>query len=143
MDCQYCIEISVKSIHKIIGRKYQTNSHGLEFGHGDTQEFTNNIPADFTHENKVPRAIFLTQFWDTFYELSKYGAPKVDKDPEDIFHWRDAERAIEDATFCLNLAFHLLDYAVDTYEIDDPRPDPSNLELNLTIDPYSLDYEQK
>lgn len=146
-DCQYCIELSVKSMHKMIGTGFQTK-HGLEFTHGNTQVFVTHVPDDFPYKNKIPRAIFLTQFWDRFYQLSKQGAPEIDKDPEAILHWKDAKRAVEDAIFCLSLAFHFLDYVVDNYEVDDPRPDQHNIDFSFDsleemMDPYSLTYDRE
>lgn len=56
------------------------------------------------------RAIFLTQFWNEFYELAKYGAPKMNVRPEEIFTGDDGERAINDTIFCADLANDLLEF---------------------------------
>lgn len=140
MDCQYVIELSTKSMFKMVGRDFP-KKHGISFKDPKTQGFVYEIPDDFSHRDKVPRAIFLTRFWNEFYQLSKYGAPEINEDAEGILHKKDAERAIQDANFCLSLAQYLLDHIVEQYDVDDPRPDPSELNFDFSIDPYSLEYE--
>lgn len=140
MDCQYIIELSTKSMFKIVGKKFP-KKHGLSFKDGKTQGFIREVPNDFPYADKVPRAVFLTTFWNQFYQLSKYGAPEINEDAEAILHEKDAERAIEDANFCLSLAQYLLDHIIKHSDLADPRPDPSDTNFKFTIDPYSLSYE--
>lgn len=140
IDCQYCIEISTKSMFKIVGQDFPKD-HGISFKDGRTQGFIHKIRDEFTYGDKISRAIFLTKFWNGFYQLSKYGAPEINEDSDEILHIKDAKRAIHDAEFCINLSQHLLDHIVEKYDINDPRPDPNETDFDLSIDPYSLGYE--
>ena len=85
-------------------------SHGISFADGKTQGFYNEVPDDFGRREDVIRVIFLTKFWGEFYELAKYGAPKLNVLPEKIFVEDDASRALDDASFCVTLAEDLLEY---------------------------------
>jgi HEPN domain-containing protein len=108
IDCQLCIELSAKSLFKLVGRDYPF-SHGVEFSSHETQGFYHEIPDEFSTKDDVPRVIFLTQFWGQFYELAKYGAPQLNVRPEMIFKANDGLRAVEDAEFCIGVAEEMLE----------------------------------
>ena len=110
IDCQMCIEMSVKSMFKLVGDNFDY-SHGISFSSGHTKNFYYNIPSGFGRHEDIVRSIFLTQFWESFYELAKYGAPELNVGPQTIFNESDAERALNDAKFCVNLAEDMLEYA--------------------------------
>lgn len=110
IDCQLCIEISVKAMFKLTSQDHPF-SHGISFQSGKTQGFYSKIPDEFDEKEEIVRVIFLTQFWEEFYELSKYGAPQLNVRPESIFTAEDGIRAVEDAEYCIQLAESLLDYA--------------------------------
>lgn len=109
IDCQLCIELSVKSMFKLSGMDHPF-SHGISFENGMTQGFYSKIPEDFERKDDIVRVIFLTQFWKEFYELAKYGAPQLNVRPEMIFDIDDASRAVKDSEYCLEVAVDLLDY---------------------------------
>lgn len=103
------IELSVKSMFKSVGQDFDY-SHGISFGSNNTQGFNSKVPDDFHRRDEIIRAIFLTQLWDKFYQLAKYGAPELDVGPSVIFEIEDGERAINDASFCVGLAEEFIDY---------------------------------
>lgn len=109
MDCQFCIEISVKSMFKLVGKNYPFD-HGVSLSDKRTQGFYHETPDSFEAKDDIIRAVFLTQFWHGFYELAKYGVPQMNVRPEKIFTDKDGERAINDAMFCVELANDLLDF---------------------------------
>lgn len=116
MDCQFCIEISVKSMFKIVGKDFP-RSHSIELSDGKTKGLYHEAPDSFSRKDDIIRAIFLTQFWSNFYELAKYGAPNMNVQPSSIFDWEDGERAIDDTIYCLELALGLLEH-VEECEVD-------------------------
>lgn len=109
IDCQMVIELSVKSMFKSVGQKFD-KAHDIGFESHNTQGFNSKIPADFHRKEEVIRAIFLTQLWEKFYEVAKYGAPELNVGPSVIFENEDGERALTDATFCVELAEELIEY---------------------------------
>lgn len=109
IDCQVSVELSVKSMFKAVDQDFDY-SHGINFESDNTRGFNNKVPADFPRGEDLIRAIFLTQLWDRFYQLAKYGAPVLNVGPSVIFDSEDGERAINDATFCVNLAEEFIDY---------------------------------
>lgn len=109
INCQLCIELSAKAMFKLVGMDHPF-SHGISFGDGRTQGFYSKVPNDFERRSEVVRVIFLTKFWGEFYELAKYGAPQLNVRPEMIFESSDGARAVEDATFCVELAQDLLEF---------------------------------
>ena len=114
IDCQLSIELAAKSMFKVAGVNHPF-SHGISFDSHETQGFYNEIPDKFKRKEDIARVIFLTQFWEEFYELSKYGAPQLDVIPEMVFEVSDGERAVNDAQFSINVAKDLLVFAQDNY----------------------------
>ncbi|WP_157969596.1 HEPN domain-containing protein [Haloplanus rubicundus] len=109
IDCQMSIELSVKSMFKAVDQEFDY-SHGIGFESHNTQDFNRKVPADFPRREDIVRAIFLTQLWERFYELAKYGAPELNVGPSVIFEIDDGERALNDAAFCVELAEEFIDY---------------------------------
>jgi hypothetical protein len=109
IDCQMSVELAVKSMFKTVGQDFDY-SHGIGFDSHNTQGFNSRVPADFPRNNDIVRAIFLTQLWEKFYELAKYGAPQLNVGPSVLFDIEDGERAINDASFCVVLAEDFIDY---------------------------------
>jgi HEPN domain-containing protein len=117
MDCQFCIEISVKSMFKLVGKEYPFQ-HGVSLSDGRTQGFYHEVPDSFEKKSEIIRAVFLTQFWNEFYELAKYGVPQMNVRPEVIFSGDDGERAIDDSIFCVDLAKDLLGFVKEYRDSD-------------------------
>ncbi|WP_229121032.1 hypothetical protein [Halapricum desulfuricans] len=109
IDCQMSIELSVKAMFKAVGQDFDY-SHGVGFGSHNTQGFNNKVPADYPRKQDLIRSIFLTQLWESFYQLAKYGAPELNVGPDIIFSINDGERALNDAEFCVDLAEDFIDY---------------------------------
>jgi hypothetical protein len=103
------IELSVKSMFKVVDQEFDY-SHGIGFESHKTRDFNDKIPVNFSRREDIIRAIFLTQFWEEFYELAKYGAPTLNVGPSVIFDIDDSERALNDASFCVKLAEDFIDY---------------------------------
>ncbi|MFC6616175.1 hypothetical protein ACFQAS_14810 [Halopenitus salinus] len=112
IDCQLSIEIAVKSMYKAVDEEFKP-THDISFSSHETDRFNNSVPVDFERKDEIIRAIFLTQFWERFYELAKYGAPALDVGPSFIFDTPDGERAISDAQFCVGLAEDFIDHVGD------------------------------
>lgn len=115
IDCQLCIELSVKAMFKLVGKDHPF-SHGVSFEDHQTKGFYYEVPDGFQRKEDIVRVIFLTQFWEGFYELAKYGAPGLNVRPETIFDINDGARAIEDAEYCIEVAQDLLRYVEDNLE---------------------------
>lgn len=82
--------------------------HGLDFE--DAEElFDVDTPDNFHREDDFPRAVFLTQFWEEFYEKAKYGNEELSIPPDTFFTDEDAELAFEHAKWCVNLAKRYFD----------------------------------
>lgn len=118
IDCQMCIELAVKSMFKAVDQDFDY-SHGINFGSDNTRGFNRKVPAEYPRKEEVIRAIFLTQLWEKFYQLAKYGAPELDVGPSVIFEIGDGERALNDATFCVDLAEDFVDYVDEQADIGD------------------------
>ena len=84
-------------------------SHGVGFESHNTQGFSSKVPADYPRKEEIIRAIFL-QVWEKCYEIAKYGVPEFDVGPSVVFEIEDGERAINDASFCVELAEDLIEY---------------------------------
>ena len=113
IDCQMVIELSVKAMFKTVGQDFDY-SHDIGFSSGNTQGFNSQIPGDFPRNEEVIRAIFLTQVWEKFYQIAKYGVPELDVSPSIVFEIEDGERALNDASFCVDLAEDLLEFVEET-----------------------------
>ncbi|MFC6723915.1 HEPN domain-containing protein [Halobium palmae] len=112
IDCQLAIELSVKAMFKAVGQEFD-ESHDINFKSHNTQNFNREIPDDYPRRDDIIRAIFLTQVWDKFYQIAKYGAPVINVDPSMIIDEDDGERALNDATFCVDVAEDFIDYVDD------------------------------
>lgn len=108
-DCQICIETSVKAMFKLMNVEHP-RTHGLNFDDQRVQGFVRSIPDDFDGKRDIPRAVFLTKFWEQYYSETKYGVPELNLTPGNLFTVEDAHRAAEDAEFCIMLGLSLLDY---------------------------------
>lgn len=102
-DCQFCIEVSTKAMFKLVGIN-PPRTHELDFADNRVEGFLRNIPDNCNDPDLVPRVIFLANFWSKFYTESKYGEPELNLTPIDLVRGKDAERAVEDANFCLRMA---------------------------------------
>lgn len=112
IDSQLSIELATKSMFKLTGKDYPF-SHSISFGSGETKGFYHELPKEFDRKDDVVRVIFLTQFWGEFYELAKYGSPQLNVRPEMIFDINDAERAVNDAEFCIEVSQELLEFVLE------------------------------
>ncbi|WP_368277059.1 HEPN domain-containing protein [Halorussus halobius] len=116
---QLCIELSVKSMFLALGIKHPERHH-ITFEDKTTKGLLENVPDGFEKGDDFPRAIFLTQFWHRFYELTKYGVPKLGIKPIDIIDRSDAEKAINDAEYCVNLANELVQHQTEEHDVEIP-----------------------
>jgi len=112
IDSQLSIELAAKSMFKLTGKDYPF-SHSISFDSGETKGFYYEVPDGFNRKDDIVRVIFLTQFWGEFYELAKYGSPKLNVRPENIFDINDGKRAVDDAEFCIGVAQDLLDFVLE------------------------------
>lgn len=110
MDCQLCIKLAVEAVFELAADN-RTPSNRVSFEDGQDVELYGDLPDDFGSKNDVVRVVLLTQFWDEFNELAKYGAPSANVQPETIFEVDDGSRAIDDAEYCIEIARELLEYA--------------------------------
>jgi len=103
-QCQQCIKISAKSIFKLMGVN-PPQEHDISLDHDQTKGLLNSeFPEYFGRQEKIPRVIFLTQFWHDFYETSKYGKEELNIPPNTLFTNEDAERAYKNAKECYTVA---------------------------------------
>ena len=109
IDCQMCIELSVKSMFKAVGQDFDY-SHGIGFESHNTKNFNREVPSEYSRREDIIRATFLTQLWEKFYQFAKYGAPELNAGPSMIFDIHDGERAMNDAEFCVELAEDFIDF---------------------------------
>lgn len=109
LDLQLCIELSVKSMFISVGVSHP-EKHDIEFKDDRTEGLLRNIPSEFEDSDEIPRAVFLTQFWHQFYELSKYGVPNLGIKPTELLTEEDNKKAIKDAAYCAELAENLVNY---------------------------------
>lgn len=119
LDLQLCIELSVKSMFIATGVEHP-QKHDIEFDDNRTEGLLRNIPDDFDKGEKVPRAVFLTQFWHQFYELTKYGVPDLGLKPVDITALNDVKKAISDGEFCVEIAKDLVEYQAEGFDVSSP-----------------------
>jgi len=110
-DCQVCVELSAKAMCKTVGVN-PPESHDLEFENDRIEGLFSRIPDEFRSSNKIPRVIFLVQFWERFYTLAKYGVPEKNLASHDFMKPRDARRAIQDAEYCRAVGLELHNYVL-------------------------------
>lgn len=105
--CQQSIELSAKAVFKLMGMDFPKN-HEIRFELKGTKELLKkDFPKTFQEKDKIPRLIFLTQFWKRFYELAKYGKEKLNIGPDDLFGREEAEIALKHAKECYRIAENL------------------------------------
>lgn len=105
--CQQSIELSAKAVFKLMGINFPKD-HKIRFDVKETKELLKrDFPKNFYEKDKIPRLIFLTQFWKEFYILVKYGIEKLDIGPECLFKREEAEIAIKHAKECCRIVENL------------------------------------
>ncbi|WP_336357629.1 HEPN domain-containing protein [Haloarcula sp. CGMCC 1.6347] len=135
-DCQVCVELSAKAIFKSVGVN-PPQHHDIEFTDNRVKGLLSSLEKDYDEIEEIYRVLFLTQFWERFYTLAKYGAPEQNIPSSSFMDPRDAKRAVDDAEFCLDTAMNLHDYVLDQKEMS---LDDFDFDLYLdieTIDPHS------
>jgi HEPN domain-containing protein len=112
-DAQECVELSVKAILTLLNVEFQKK-------HGWDKENLAKI-ADQIQKNKLldgladkhlyirlPRLIFLANFWDQFYLTAKYGMEAgYLASAQDLFGRAEADLAVTHAHECYNAAHQL------------------------------------
>lgn len=115
--CQVCVELSAKSIFKTVGVK-PIESHDISLSHERVEGVLNRIPSEMENPDDVSRVIFLTQFWERFYEMAKYGVPEHNVSSSDIMTESDSIRAVHDAEFCIDTAETVHDLQMEAQGYD-------------------------
>lgn len=115
---QQCTELSVKSILLFLGMEYGS-THSL-----DQQQLTRvakqmedrgvleKLSGHSLGHIRLPRLLFLSNFWAQFYLIAKYGFQSGYLAPaKDLFDRAEAALSVEHANECLNTAlqFNALD----------------------------------
>ena len=108
---QQCIELCVKAILLLVGIEYGS-SHGL-----DPQQLSNvakqiqgaGLLDKLTDQNlahiRLPRLLFLSNFWAQFYLTAKYGFQSgYLAAPKDLFDREEAALSVHHANECFNAA---------------------------------------
>lgn len=114
-DCQISIEMLTKAIFKLVGIN-PPEVHDISFDDERTKGMLNRIPEDFEGKDKIPRVIFLNQFWHQFYTKAKYGVPEQNIRAVSLFRPRDAIRAVEDAEYCKSVCSKFMTHVEDSDE---------------------------
>lgn len=101
--CQQSIELSTKALFKLMSTDFPRD-HEIRFESKETEKLlSKNFAKNFYEKDKIPRLIFLTQFWKKFYLLAKYGNEKFNIGPDDLFEKEEAKVALKHAKECLNI----------------------------------------
>jgi len=80
--CQQSIELSAKAVFKLMGIDFPKD-HEIKFEIKETKELLEKeFPKNFYEKDKIPRLIFLTQFWKKFCEVAKYGKEELNIGPD-------------------------------------------------------------
>jgi HEPN domain-containing protein len=110
---QQCVELSVKAILVFLEIDFQ-KSHGW-----DKEKLTKiaeqirdrELMQKLQHQHvymKLPRLLFLANFWEQFYLLAKYGMEAGHlATARELFEKEDAELAVQHAQDCYHAATHL------------------------------------
>lgn len=120
---QECIELSVKSILSLLDIKY-SRSHGWE---QDKEQFAtiakqiqekqllDRLAAQYLdHIIRLPRLLFLADFWAQFYITAKYGFEVENlASARDLFDEGEAELAVKHAEECFWAASRLTGLSED------------------------------
>jgi hypothetical protein len=115
-DPQECIELYTKSMFKLLGIEFP-EQHGLSFKEDKVNSFINNAyneHPDFEYLDNLPRVIILTNFWEAFYSVGKYGSQDLNIRPQDIIGIEDIKLAIHHAQYCGKTAVGLFEYETGT-----------------------------
>lgn len=111
-DCQIIIELSAKTIFKSLGVN-PVEKHDMEFSNERVSGALGRVPDTGELPERVPRVVFLTQFWERFYTISKYGVPEENISSFEIMNESDGLRAVQDADFCAEVADNVHSYVMD------------------------------
>jgi len=110
---QQCVELSVKAILVFLEIDFQ-KSHGWDKEKLNKiaeqirdRELIQKLEAQYVYI-KLPRLLFLANFWDQFYLLAKYGMEAGHlATARELFEKEDAELAVQHAKDCYNAASQL------------------------------------
>ena len=127
MDCQIIVELSAKSIFKSLGVN-PVQKHDITFDNERVSGLLGRIPEGEDFTENVPRVIFLTQFWERFYTLAKYGVPEQNLSSFELMEPSDALRAVQDAEFCQETASEVFYYVLDELDLETQDLDANPLE---------------
>lgn len=106
IDCQQSIEISVKAMFHAVGEDPPKN-HDISFQNAYALLHAD-FPEHFSQAQSIPRAVFLTQFWNEFYTIAKYGNEDNLIPANQLFDEDEAKLAVDHAQFCVTTAGALL-----------------------------------
>ncbi len=114
---QECIELSVKAILSMLDIKYppkhwwDQEKKDLDNIAGQIQQrqLQDRLAAQYLeHTIRLPRLLFLVNFWAQFYTTAKYGFHVHDLAPaQDLFRKQEAELAVGHAEECYRAASEL------------------------------------
>lgn len=104
-DCQQCIELCGKVLFVLVGED-PPKEHGLDFENGQ-RVLRSEFPERFNRETDIARVIFITQLWEEFYTIAKYGDENYSIPADDLFEREDAELAVSHAKFCYRVTSEL------------------------------------
>lgn len=116
-DCQLIIELSAKTIFKSLGIN-PVEKHNIEFSNDRVSGALSRVRKEDDLFEKVARVMFLIQFWEKFYTLSKYGLPEQNISAFQIMDTSDALRALQDADFCQQVATDVHDMILEEKDIE-------------------------
>jgi HEPN domain-containing protein len=114
---QECVELSVKSILSLLNIKY-TRSHDWLPNKKEFDNIAEQIQnrrlldklakLNLDHTIRLPRLLFLMNFWAQFYITAKYGfEAEYLSSARDLFNKEEAELAVKHAGECLRAASEL------------------------------------
>lgn len=113
IDAQFCVEQAAKVIFKLADVN-PPQQHAIGLDNDRVLGILNDLPEDFTREDDLKRVIFLTEVWEPYYEAAKYGYPEKNITSYSFMKKEDAEKAITDAKFSLEVAEDLLEAVMDS-----------------------------
>jgi len=116
-DCQVVIELSAKAIFKSFGIN-PVEKHEINFDNDRVSGLLSRVPKEDNLHRRVTRVVFVTQFWERFYTLSKYGVPEENISSFEIMDVSDGLRALQDADFCRNVASDVHSYVLEEKELN-------------------------
>ncbi len=126
---QICVELSVKAVFKLLDIEYPYQ-HGIEPNREQFKELARQLRA-FQNEFEVhtlsyirlPRLLFLLNFWSHFYTVAKYGYDVESlAAARELFGDNEAALAVENARECLTASRQLIAAATQLSEILTKRP---------------------